>query len=250
MRKIYILPNLVTTANMFCGFYAFVSASLGDFKTAAYAIIIAGIFDALDGRIARMARATSNFGVEYDSLSDIVSFGMAPAFLMYTWSLQPWGRVGWMASFLYLACAALRLARFNVNSATLSKAYFQGIPSPVAAGMLITFVIFCDAIGWAQSDALRAVTLVLTMGMGALMVSTIPFPSYKEVNWRSRTSFGYLMMGLISMAAIAIQAEIMMFVVVLFYTVGSLSIYLMKLLRGNAPKIKPSIQHTTYPHAP
>lgn len=241
MKKIYILPNLVTTANMFCGFYSTILATQGRYKESAFAIIIAGIFDALDGRIARMARATSSFGVEYDSLSDIISFGLAPAFLMYQWSLNPLDRMGWVVSFLYLACAALRLARFNVNSATISKAYFQGIPSPMAAALLVTFIIFCDAIGWYQGTSLRSTSLALTLLAGALMVSTIPFPSYKEVNWRSKASFGYLMVGLISIMAIVIEAELAMFVVFLTYTLGSLLVYFLKMSRGTAPKLKPQI---------
>ena len=245
MKKIYILPNLITTANMFCGFYAAVLATQGRFKEASFSVVVAGVFDALDGRIARLARATSSFGVEYDSLSDIISFGLAPAFLMYQWSLEPLGRIGLIVSFLYLACAALRLARFNVNSATLSKAYFQGMPSPIAAGLLVTFVIFCDASGWYQGRSLRTVALVMTLLSGAAMVSTLPFPSYKEVSWRSKGSFGYLMMGLISILAVAIEAELMMFLVIFMYCFGSLFVYTLKRLQGRAPKLqdtKPTIQ--------
>ncbi|MCM0604654.1 MAG: CDP-diacylglycerol--serine O-phosphatidyltransferase [Xanthomonadaceae bacterium] len=238
MKKIYILPNLVTTANMFCGFYSVVLATQGRFKEAAFSVLVAGIFDALDGRIARLARATSSFGVEYDSLSDIISFGFAPAFLVYQWSTEPLGRIGLIASFLYLACAALRLARFNVNSATLNKAYFQGMPSPIAAGFLVSFIIFCDAVGWYQGRSLSTVAFVLTILCGAAMVSTIPFPSYKEVSWRSKASFGYLMTGMIAVFAIAIEAELMMFSVLFTYTFGSLLIYSLKLIQGRAPKLQ------------
>lgn len=240
MRKIYILPNLVTTANMFCGFYSVVLATQGRFKEAAFSVVVAAIFDALDGRIARLARATSSFGVEYDSLSDIVSFGFAPAFLIYQWSIEPLGRMGLIAAFLYLACAALRLARFNVNSATLSKAYFQGMPSPISAGLMVSFIVFCDAIGWYQGRSLRSVAFALTLICAAAMVSTIPFPSYKEVSWRSKASFGYLMAGIISIFAIAIEAELMMFVVLFTYTAGSLIVYSLKSVQGKAPKLQES----------
>src|SRR3954467_9324650 len=121
MRKIYLIPNFVTTANMFCGFYSMIASIHGDFLGAAWAIMAAGIFDMLDGRIARLAKATSQFGVEYDSLSDLVSFGIAPGILVYQWALRPYDRLGILAAFLYMTCGALRLARFNVNSASLPK---------------------------------------------------------------------------------------------------------------------------------
>src|ERR1700677_259559 len=134
MRKVYLVPNIVTTGNMFCGFYSMIASMHGDFMPASWAIIAASIFDMLDGRIARLTKATSQFGLEYDSLSDLISFGVAPAVLLYQWALQPYDRLGWLASFLYLACGALRLARFNVNSSALPKNYFQGLPIPMAAG--------------------------------------------------------------------------------------------------------------------
>src|SRR4051812_21444380 len=127
MRKIYLVPNLVTTANMFCGFYSVIASIHQDFVTASWAIMAAGVFDMLDGRIARLAKATSQFGVEYDSLSDLISFGIAPAVLLYQWALEPYDRFGMPAAFLFLLCGALRLARFNVNSAAQPKNYFQGL---------------------------------------------------------------------------------------------------------------------------
>src|ERR1700743_2127063 len=148
MRKIYIVPNFVTTANMFCGFYSVIASIKSEFSTAAWAIIAASVFDMLDGRIARLAKATSQFGVEYDSLSDLISFGMAPAVLFYVWALQPFERIGWLAAVLYLICGALRLARFNVTTAKLSGKYFQGLPIPMAAGMIATFIIFNQTLNW------------------------------------------------------------------------------------------------------
>ena len=129
MKKIYLVPNFVTTANMFSGFYSIIASTHGEFVTASWAIIAAGIFDMLDGRIARLAKATSQFGVEYDSLSDLLSFGVAPAILLYQWALEPYDRLGWIAAFLYLACGALRLARFNVNTESQPKNFFQGCRS-------------------------------------------------------------------------------------------------------------------------
>src|SRR5262249_10530718 len=142
MRKIYIVPNIVTTANMFCGFFSVIASIRADFVTAAWAIVAASVFDMLDGRIARLAKATIQFGVEYDSLSDLISFGMGPGILLFEWALNPFDRLGWLAAFLFLACGALRLARFNVNVAVTPKNYFQGLPIPMAAGMIATFVIF------------------------------------------------------------------------------------------------------------
>jgi CDP-diacylglycerol--serine O-phosphatidyltransferase len=235
MRKIYIVPNLVTTANLFCGYSAITASIRQDYVTAAWFIIAAAIFDSLDGRIARMAKATSAFGVQYDSLSDLTSFGMAPAVLLYQWALEPYGRLGVLASFLYLACAALRLARFNVNTAVVSKAFFQGVASPVAAGAVATFVIFHAATGIPSDDAIfrrDLIALVMALGLASLMVSTVPFPSFKEVNWRARSSFGYLMIAVMTLILIAIRPEVTLFIVIAAYLLGSLAWNLYRALSG------------------
>ncbi len=215
MRKIYIVPNFVTTANMACGFYSIIASIHGDFVTASWAIVAAAVFDLMDGRIARLAKATSRFGVEYDSLSDLLSFGVAPAILLYRWALWPFDRLGWLAAFLYLACGALRLARFNVNVDIAPKGFFQGLPIPMAAGMVATFVIFSDAMNLPVLPKL--VVLTLTLGLASLMVSTIRFPSFKELNWRSRASFGYLMVGVLAMILIAVKPEVTLFLLLSAY---------------------------------
>lgn len=220
MRKIYIVPNLVTTANMFCGFFSVISGIQGDYVGAAWAIMAASVFDMLDGRIARMAKATSQFGVEYDSMSDLVSFGVAPGILLYLWALAPFGRLGWLASFLYVACGALRLARFNVMTTVVPKAYFMGLPSPMAAGTVATFVIFSHVVP--LEEYRNTIVLVLTFGMASLMVCTLRFPSFKEFNWRSRASFGYLMIAVLSMILIAIRPEVTLFLLLAAYIVLSL----------------------------
>jgi CDP-diacylglycerol--serine O-phosphatidyltransferase len=223
MRKIYLVPNFVTTANLFCGFYAIIATLHQEFVVAAWAIIAAGVFDMLDGRIARMAKATSQFGVEYDSLSDLLSFGAAPAVLLYQWSLEPFERLGWLAAFLFLACGALRLARFNVSSANNPKNYFQGLPIPIAAGMVATFIIFNNTFGWPASPAVKEnFVLFLTFGLASLMVSTIRFPSMKEFNWRSRASFGYLLIGVLTMILIAVKPELTLFLIGACYIAFSL----------------------------
>ena len=141
-RGIYILPNLFTTGSLFCGFFSIIAAFNGDFSKAAVAIVVSGAFDWLDGRIARMSNTMSRFGEEYDSLADLISFGVAPGVLIYTWALIPFGRVGWLAAFLYVACAALRLARFNVDSGRVGLKYFEGMPTPGAGGMIAATVLF------------------------------------------------------------------------------------------------------------
>lgn len=238
MRKIYLVPNFVTTANMFCGFYSMVASIQGDYQTGAWAILAASVFDMLDGRIARLAKATSQFGVEYDSLSDLISFGVAPSVLLYMWALKPFGRLGWVAAFLFMACGALRLARFNVTSHNLPKNFFQGLPIPMGAGVVSTFVIFAESMGWTE---MRFVTLILTFVIASLMISTIRFPSFKELNWRSRASFGYLMVGVLAMILIAAKPELMLFLLLSFYVVASLAWNAVMLLKGPARKTADSL---------
>lgn len=242
MRKIYIIPNLVTTANLFCGFSSVTSAIHKDYTTAAWFILAAAIFDALDGRVARMAKATSQFGVEYDSLSDLISFGMAPGLLLYLWALEPFGRLGILASFLYVCCAALRLARFNVNTEVVSKAFFQGVASPIAAGSIATFVIFSEATGLPSAEffvSKELLALIQALALASLMVSSIPFPSFKELNWRSRSSFGYLMIAVMIMVLIAVRPEITLFIVISVYLVASLIWNVYRLAVGRRTTLKP-----------
>lgn len=226
MRKIYLLPNFVTTANMFCGFYSVVASTQSDYKTAAWAILAAAVFDLLDGRIARLARATSQFGIEYDSLSDLMSFGMAPAFLAYEWVLKPYGRLGWAIAFLFLACGALRLARFNSNVHSVPKGTFQGLPIPMAAGELATFAIFCDALNFENG----VLVLIMTAVLSILMVSTLPFPSFKEFNWRSRASFRILLAGVFSLLFIVVNPEMNLFLVLSAYILLSIGWFIYSLL--------------------
>lgn len=236
MRKIYIVPNLVTTGNMFCGFYSVIAAIHTDFITAAWAIVVASIFDALDGRVARLARATSQFGVEYDSLSDLVSFGVAPAVLFYFWALQPYGRLGWIIAFLFLVCGALRLARFNVSAEMSPKGYFQGAPIPLAANAVATFVVFNEATGWPDSGQYltQGFTLAMSVVFSALMVSTVPFPSFKELNWRSKATFGYLLLGLIIIVLIALNPDLTLFLLIVTYVLGSLIWLMIRSLLGRS----------------
>lgn len=226
MRKVYLVPNLITTGNLFCGFLSITSSCRGDFSTAAWALFLAAIFDALDGRIARMARATSPFGVQYDSLSDLTSFGIAPGILLHQFALAPLGRSGLVLSFLFTLCSALRLARFNVTASTMPKNYFQGLPTPMAANMVAFFVIFMlfrglDPIsktGW---------MLFLSISLSMMMVSSIAFPSFKEFHWRSRGSFGILFVGLLAIAVILVRPEVTLFLVGALYIVLSVLWYVL-----------------------
>ncbi len=231
--NIYVLPNLLTTVNMFFGFLAIIHSIQGDYITAAYAIVGAAVFDLLDGRVARMTRSTSEFGAQYDSLCDLVSFGVAPGLLLFFWSLQPFGRIGWLASFFFVACGALRLARFNVQKVALSKAYFQGLPIPMAAGIVASAVLAFNDMDW---DASRSIALLsITFLLGFVMVSTLPYRSFKDIDLKQRLPFRYLVFGVFILAMIALRPEVMLFVTFMTYTCLGAVFGLFKI--GKAPKM-------------
>ncbi|MHB8535879.1 MAG: CDP-diacylglycerol--serine O-phosphatidyltransferase [Sulfuricaulis sp.] len=187
-RGIYILPSLFTTANLFAGFYAIVQAMNGSFEYAPLAIFIAMILDALDGRIARLTHTESDFGAQYDSLVDMVSFGLAPSLIMYEWALSGMGKLGWLAAFIYTAGAGLRLARFNTQVGVADKRYFRGLPSPAAAALVVGFVWVLFAFGVPGRD-ISITALVVTVAAGVLMVSNIRYRSFKDIDLRGRVSF-------------------------------------------------------------
>lgn len=215
-RGVYLLPNLCTTGSLFCGFFSVVKSLSGDFVAAAWAILLAGIFDLLDGRIARLTRAESDFGIEYDSLCDLASFGLAPGILMYTWSLYGLRKLGWLAAFIYFACGALRLARFNVQHDDVEVEFFQGLPIPIAAYVLSTYVIFHHHLFVFPPEGSYAVA-AMTIVLALLMVSTIRYRSMKMVDLKSRNSFFVLVVLVFGMFVIAIKPEITMFVLTLVY---------------------------------
>lgn len=192
-RGIYLLPNAFTTSALFAGFYGMIAALNGRFEVAAIAVLIAMILDSLDGRIARMTNTTSAFGAEYDSMSDMVSFGLAPSLIVYEWSLSTmtragFGQLGWVAAFLYTACAALRLARFNVQVGIADKRFFQGLASPSAAALMILMVWVSDDMGVNGSD-LHLLAACVTIISGLLMVSNFTYYSFKEFGTRKRVPF-------------------------------------------------------------
>jgi CDP-diacylglycerol---serine O-phosphatidyltransferase len=214
---IYILPNLITTMNMFSGFVAIVKSIQGDFQFAAYAIVAAAIFDQLDGRVARLTHSMSKFGAEYDSLCDLVSFGVAPSVLLFLWALQPLGRVGWLAAFLYTACGALRLARFNVQANIVEKAYFQGLPIPMAAGIVASSVLaFTDL---ELEPKANFGLLAMTVLLAVVMVSTFRYRSFKDIDLKHRLPFHYIVVGLAVIILVAYRPEVMLFVLFMGYAV-------------------------------
>jgi CDP-diacylglycerol--serine O-phosphatidyltransferase len=187
-RGIYILPNLFTTAALFSGFFAIVQAMNGKFEVAAVAIFIAMVFDGLDGRVARLTRTQSAFGAEYDSLSDMVSFGAAPALVIYVWALKDMGKLGWIAAFIYCVGAALRLARFNTNIEVVDKRYFQGLPSPAAAALVAGLVWVMIDNEWTGAEA-RWYACLLTIFAGVTMVTNLRYYSGKDINLRKSVPF-------------------------------------------------------------
>ena len=215
-RGIYILPNLFTTGNLFCGFWAIISVFQEKFFYAAVAILLACVFDILDGKVARLSGATSKFGVQYDSLADLVSFGIAPALLAFSWALRPYGKFGWLAAFLFVVCGALRLARFNVQSSSGEVKYFKGLPIPAAASMIaLTILLYLRLIetNWVKD----IVILVMIYVLAFLMVSSIRYLSFKELNLAKRKPFSIFIFIILSMIVIVMEPTIVLFVSVIFY---------------------------------
>ncbi|MHB1058690.1 MAG: CDP-alcohol phosphatidyltransferase family protein [Rhodanobacter sp.] len=218
-RGIYLLPNLFTTGAMFAGFYAIIASIGGRYTEAAVAVFIAALLDGMDGRVARMTGTQTEFGVQYDSLSDLVSFGLAPALVMYTWSLSAlrdfgplWGKLGWAAAFVYAACAALRLARFNTQVGVADKRYFQGLASPAAAAVCMSFVWSVDKFGLAGSD-LSFITAVIAVVVGLLMVSRFRYFSFKSlpVGERQRVPFVWMVAAVLLLALLILDTPRVLF---------------------------------------
>ncbi len=220
-RGVYLLPNLITTGCLFSGFYAIVAAIDGRFLAAAWAVFIALVLDGLDGRIARLTKSTSGFGVQYDSLADLVSFGVAPALLVYLWALKglPYKQFGWVAAFLFVVCGALRLARFNVQTGSMDPRYFNGLPIPAAAMMVATSIAFYFEIGtWAPEKHIYILAMIYLLSF--LMVSNIKYISFKKVELFRRHPFHTLVGLVLIFVVIAAKPEIMGFLVMALY-VGS-----------------------------
>ncbi len=219
MRKgIYVLPNTLTLCGMFCGFFAILSSFRGNFLHSAWGILIAVIFDGLDGWVARLTNSTTKFGIELDSLSDLVAFGVAPAVLIYSWSLQPFGRLGWGAAFLYVICGALRLARYNVQMGSTESKAFTGLPIPGAGIVIASLVLFYNEVLGAQAGKNMAI-LTLTFVLAGLMVSTFRFHGIKELDFKKRKPFWLLVVIVVAIALIFMYPETVLFIFSIIYVV-------------------------------
>lgn len=232
-RGIYLLPNLMTTAALFAGFYAVIAGIQGHFEQGAIAIFIAMVLDGLDGRIARMTNSCSAFGAEYDSLSDMISFGLAPAILIFQWALMDFGKLGWLVAFIYTVAAALRLARFNTQVGVADKRYFQGLPSPAAAALLAGLIWVVES---NQIDLVitPVVALFLTVFAGLMMVSNTRFSSFKELNLKDKVPFVTLLVIVLIFVVITIEPAMILFLIFFGYAISGPIITLLTLKKTRA----------------
>lgn len=236
---IYLLPNLLTTGALFSGFYAIVAAINGQFVPAVTAVFVAGLFDGLDGRVARMTNTQSEFGVQYDSLSDLISFGLAPALVVYMWALAGLreygnfiGKLGWLIAFLYTACAALRLARFNTQVGHSDKRFFTGLASPAAAGTLVAFVWAMENFSLVGGN-IRWIALGLTLALGLLMVSRFPYYSFKV--WPDKVPFFWILVVVLAIVPVAAHPPSVLLVIGLVYVASGPTMWLWRRIRKRGP---------------
>ena len=216
-KGIHILPSLFTTGNVFCGFYAFVAVLNEQFYFAAWAIVAGMIFDGLDGRIARLTKTPSAFGEQYDSLADIITFGMAPALLAYSWVLKPFGRLGWMAAFLFLLCATLRLARFNVTNPEIRSKHFIGLPSPASAVVIASIVIAFEDLFATRMNPFIMVMVVYALAF--LMVSNIKYPAFKQFDFKKRVVFSRFLFVILFIYVLATIPRVALFILGITYAI-------------------------------
>jgi len=233
LRKgVYLLPNLVTTAGLFAGFYAIIATLNQQYFLAAVMILVAQLCDGLDGRIARLTHSASSFGVQYDSLADVIAFGVAPGILVYAWALKPWGRWGWLAATLYVTCGALRLARFNVQVGTVERRHFVGLPIPAAAAQIAAIVLLYYWLGGEGAAHKRLLMLLVVFGVAGLMVSEFRYFSFKELRIHRRHPF-WVLLGLIGLAVLGIGApEPVLFVGATAYVLSAPLLAVWRLVRG------------------
>jgi len=235
-RGIYLLPNAFTTAALFCGFYAIVMAMNQKFEHAAWAIFIAMILDGLDGRIARLTNTQSEFGAQYDSLSDMVSFGAAPALVIYEWSLRGLGKLGWIAAFVYCAGGALRLARFNTNIEVVDKRFFQGLPSPAAAALVAGFILLMvdQEVSGMQ---LQWISWTIALFAGLTMVTNVPFYSFKDVNFRKSVPFIAVFLIALALALVSIDPPKVLFPIFIAYGLSGYIVFFWRMAKGKPVSI-------------
>jgi CDP-diacylglycerol--serine O-phosphatidyltransferase len=237
-RGIYLLPNLFTTAALFSGFYAVVSGMHGEFEAAAIAIFVAMILDGLDGRVARLTNTQSKFGAEYDSLADMVSFGVAPALVMFSWALSDLGKFGWACAFVYVACAALRLARFNTQIDTADNNFFSGLASPAAAAVVAGIVWVCQDEGWVGSNLpveLAVVAGCLTGLMGFLMILNVPYHSFKGLDLKGRVPFVVMILVVLLFGVIMLDPARILLLAAMVYALSGPATAVWSKLRDDEP---------------
>ena len=236
------MPNLITTAGLFAGFYAIVAATQGKFEIAAVAVFVAMVLDGLDGRVARLTNTQSEFGAQYDSLADMASFGLAPALVMYEWSLFSlvdhgwhWGKLGWLGAFLYMACAALRLARFNTKASTTNKSVFQGLPSPAAAAVLMGMVWVFYGLSIPGKD-IGFLALIVTAATGLLMVSNISYYSFKDIGFHNKVPFIVLLAVVVVFVFALLDPAKVLFGGFLLYAISGPAVSLLRKLRKRSQR--------------
>jgi CDP-diacylglycerol--serine O-phosphatidyltransferase len=235
-RGIYLLPNLFTTAALFAGFYAIVAGMHSRFEAAAIAIFVAMFMDGLDGRIARLTNTQTDFGVQYDSLSDLASFGLAPALVIYQWSLSSLGKLGWLAAFIYAAAAALRLARFNTQAASADKQFFQGLPSPLAAALIAGMIWFGVSQGITDGSSVLFITFPVTVLAGVLMVSNIRYHSFKQFDLRDKIPFITGVLLVLVFVFIAMEPPLVLFLLSLAYAASGPVLTLLQIRKHRAAR--------------
>jgi len=245
-RGIYLLPNLFTTAGLFAGFYSIVAAMGGRFEAASVAIFVAMIMDSLDGRVARLTHTQSDFGAEYDSMADMVSFGLAPALVAYVWGLTNMGKLGWLAAFVYTAAAALRLARFNTQLTSADKRYFQGLPSPAAAAIVAGMVWVGTSYGL-QGTPVMIPAFLLTILAGVLMVSNIRYHSFKQLDLKGKIPFVTLLVIVLIFVFISIDPPQVLFALFLLYALSGPTLTLVQLRKK---RLQRKMADGTAPGAP
>lgn len=241
-RGVYLLPNLFTTGALFCGFYAVVAAMRGDFNSAPVAILFALVFDGLDGRVARLTGTSSKFGAEYDSLADMVSFGVAPALVMFSWALGDLGKIGWSAAFIYVACAALRLARFNTQVGVARQEFFTGLASPPAACIMACSVWVFNDLGWSAGSLpveLGALMALLTVLVAVLMVANVPYHSFKGVDLHGRVPFVVMLLIVLVFSLVTVDPPKVLLTAALIYAASGPLL----LLRGRSREGRATERH-------
>jgi CDP-diacylglycerol--serine O-phosphatidyltransferase len=235
-KGIYMVPNMITLAALFGGFYAIIMAMNGRFELATVALFLSMVLDSLDGRVARMTNTQSAFGEQMDSLSDMVSFGAAPALVAYIWTLSTLGRWGWIAAFVYLACAALRLARFNVNTGVVDKRYFQGLPSPAAAALVAGFIWLMTDLEIPSGDVTWAM-FAITLFAGLTMVTNVPFYSFKDLSLKKSVPFAAIVLVALGIAVINIHPPTVLFSLFMIYGLSGYAIYVWRKAKGRPTSV-------------